>query len=741
MDWEDFEAVIHTIRDSSLFITSLCRNFAANNCSLIISTTMKYFLLFLVALLSFPLSAGERIKVACVGNSVTFGYKLPDRATQSYPVRLQELLGKDYEVRNFGHSGATLLRHGHRPYMSLPEFREAIGFKADRVVIHLGLNDTDPRNWPDYQDEFIADYTALIDSFVTANPKAKIWICLMTPIFHDHPRFDSGTLLWHGQIQDKIRRIAETNPHVTGLIDLYSPLHAYPHLFPDALHPDPEGAQILARTVYEGMTGDFGELTLPVYYGNNMVMQRHQPLKISGIAPAGEKVRVKFLDKTRTAVTDAGGHWAVSYASQPSGGPYRLTVESKSGRREIDSIWIGEVWLCSGQSNMEFRLNQSATAKADIAEAGNQPLLHLYNMKSIAPTDARQWDEATLREVNHLRYIRPAEWKVCSSEAAADFSAIAYHFGRVLADSLGLHVGLICNAVGGSATESWIDRSTLEYAFPSILRNWDNNDFVMPWVRSRARQNTGNRPASKQRHPYQSAYLFESAMQPLEGLKLKGVLWYQGESNAHNVEAHERLFPLLEDSWRSFFGQPDLPFYFVQLSSLNRPSWPLFRDSQRRLAETLDDTYMVVTTDLGDSLDVHPRRKRPVGRRLALSALRHTYGFDGLVPSGPQFRRAAVRADEMLVSFKYGRGLKAADGGEIIGFELAGADGIYRPATARVVKDNGFTGLAVRSAELSGAPVAVRYGWQPFTRANLVNGAGLPASTFKCEEPAMLSGE
>ena len=156
----------------------------------------KQFVLLLITWLLFQLpmdgkrlTTSNKIRVACVGNSVTYGYGLKDPATQSYPSQLQRMLGEGYDVRNFGHSGATLLYHGHRPYVKEPEFKRALDFKADMVVIHLGLNDTDPRNWPDYGDEFLTDYRALIDSFRMANPNAKIWICRMTPIFHRHPRF------------------------------------------------------------------------------------------------------------------------------------------------------------------------------------------------------------------------------------------------------------------------------------------------------------------------------------------------------------------------------------------------------------------------------------------------------------------------------------------------------------------------------------------------------------------------
>ena len=247
----------------------------------------KVYFLLLTLLLCLPLSGRQRLKVACVGNSVTYGMGLPNREKESYPTRLQEMLGPDYEVRNFGHSGSTLLNRGHRPYVKVPEYRQALDFKADIVVIHLGLNDTDPRNWPQHRDDFVADYHALIDSFRTANPHARVWICLMTPIFHDHRRFDSGTREWHALIQDHIRLVAEGAG--TGLIDLYTPLHRRPDLFPDALHPNAEGAEILAHTVYGALTGNYGGLQLPVTYGDGMVLQRNQPLTINGTANAGER--------------------------------------------------------------------------------------------------------------------------------------------------------------------------------------------------------------------------------------------------------------------------------------------------------------------------------------------------------------------------------------------------------------------------------------------------------------------
>lgn len=669
--------------------------------------------------------AVRKIRVACVGNSVTYGYLLPDREQNAYPSQLQALLGDTYEVGNFGHSGATLLRRGHRPYHLLPEFRKALDFCPDRVVIHLGLNDTDPRNWPHHSDDFVSDYRALIDSFRSVNPEVAIWVCRMTPIFHGHRRFQSGTRDWHGLIQKAIEQVAEGTGAT--LVDLHEPLYHRPDLFPDALHPNAEGAAILARTVYGALTGDYGGLKLPPTYSEGMVIQREKPILFTGTANAGTKVTVRFDGKKQTAEVGTDGRWQVTYPARPAGGPFSLQIKAGEEERVINDIWVGEVWICSGQSNMEFPLRNCVTAKEDIAAADTMSRLHFYNMPAVYPTYAVEWPAEVLDSINRLQYLQPAVWEKCTSEQAARFSAIGYHFGRMLADSLGCHVGLICNAVGGSNTESWIDRRTLEYDYPAILHNWTQNDHLQPWVRERGAQNIKKSQNPLQRHPYEPCYLFENGMLPLQDYGVRGVIWYQGESNAHNVELHERLFGLLEKSWRGFLKNDTLPFHFVQLSSIApRRSWPHFRDSQRRLAHELPHTWMAVSSDRGDSLDVHPRQKREIGERLALSALHRTYGKQHIVPSGPDYCCARLKGQKLLLHFNYAEGLQAAHGDRIIGFEVAGSDGIYHPAEVSVKKE----GLQVWSKAVK-HPVAVRYGWQPFTRANLVNAQGLPASTFR----------
>lgn len=728
--------------------------------------------LFFLAFAALSVSAKGKVspvlRVACVGNSVTYGYGLSDREHTAYPVVLQQLLGKGFDVRNFGHSGATLLRHGHRPYTQLPEFRQAMDFKADLVVIHLGLNDTDPRNWPNYGDEFIGDYRALIDSFRVANPKARIWICLMTPIFHRHPRFQSGTRDWHEAIQKTIRQIAATTD--VGLIDLHTPLYNHPELFPDALHPNAEGAAILARTVCSAITGNYGGLQPSPMYGNGMVLQRGDSIELHGTANAGDVVSVTFNDQQRSATTSADGRWRVAFPSVAAGGPYRLTFETtrrgrpqclpdngkkakrnqQSGRHRslplrqvvIDSVYVGEVWLCSGQSNMEFPLSATIDSTPLPAGEGRGEALHLCDMSTLYPTDNVEWPLEVCDSVNHLRLLKKPRWQPATAENVKRFSAIAYHMGRMLADSLQVPIGIICNAVGGTTTESWIDRNTLEQKLPNILTDWYFGDYGQPWARGRALKNIAqavniekdgqsqpdlNR-TRRQRHPYEPCYMFEAGILPLDHYHIKGVAWYQGESNAHNIELHERLFRLLRDSWRQYFRNRYLSFHYVQLSGLNRPSWPAFRDSQRRLANS-NLSQMVVSHDCGDSLDVHYRLKQSVGERLARTALLNTYGHKQAGES-PRVLGADLYEGGVRVAFHGihdgNKGLHAATGNRIIGFEVAGPDGIFHPAEARV---DGLYVLLTCPAVTE--PAEVRYAWQPFTRANLVNGFGLPASTFK----------
>ena len=688
---------------------------------------MKKQLLFISALVLGSLGWGQQktIKVACVGNSITYGYGIENREQNSYPSVLQRLLGKGYKVGNFGHSGATLLSKGHRPYIQQEEYKKALAFAGDIVVIHLGINDTDPRNWPNHRNDFVKDYLTLISSFKKANPKARIVIARMSPLSHRHHRFESGTRDWHAEIQQAIALVAQqTNAQ---LIDFHEPLYHFPQMLPDAVHPNAQGAAILAQVVFGAITGNYGGLQLPEIYSDNMVLQHGQPLPLHGIANAGTKITVTIGKQQLNTTADSNGKWQVTLAPLAAKETYTLQITAGKEKRIFKNVVAGEVWLCSGQSNMEFEMFQASTGERDIPQAEN-PNIRLFDMEARWRTDnANAWELSALDSINVLQYYKPAQWEVCTPKTVRAFSAVAYYFGRTLQKDLDMPIGLICNAVGGSPTESWVDRRTLEYEFPRILNNWRENDFIMDWVRQRAGENIAKATDKLQRHPYEPAYLFEAGILPLAKYPIKGVIWYQGESNAHNKDAHSKLFPLLVKSWRTEFNNSQLPFYYVQLSSINRPSWGWFRESQRRLMKVVPHNGMAVSYDYGHSTDVHPKNKQPIGERLAQWALADTYGRK-VLPSGPLFRSATFNGKVATVVFDYARGMHPSDGKTLRGFELSNGNGIFYPATAEVLGEE----VKVTSEEVS-TPKAVRYGFSPVTDGNLVNEANLPASTFTSE--------
>lgn len=683
---------------------------------------MKRLLLsFLLLLFLLPLSARRIIKVACVGNSITYGTGVANREQKAYPVVLQRLLGKDYQVENFGKPGATLLRRGHRPYFDQPEFRAALQFRPDIAVIHLGINDTDPRNWPNYRDEFIPDYLALIDSLRAVNPHVRILVARLTPIGVDHPRFDSGTRKWREEISQAVQQVAEIVR--VEWIDFYAPLVPHPDWLPDAVHPDARGAEVLAKVAYAGITGRYGGLQLPPVFADNMVLQRGMPFYMKGKADAGETVVVRLGGKELArGVTDARGVWNVRIPALTAVDSTTLTVSTARRTLTYRNVAVGEVWLCSGQSNMAFKLRQAADASRDIAKATDRGL-RLYNMQPRWETDNVEWDSTAVDSVSRLQYFRPAQWVASSPQNAADFSAVAYYMGRMLRDSLRVPVGLVCNAVGGTPIESWIDRPMLEEYYPQVLRHWKNNDFVMDWVRGRATKNLARRPGG--RHPYHPAYCFETGIEPLLNLPLRGVAWYQGESNAHNPDSWR--FDLLARSWRMRMGDFSLPFYVVQLSGIERPSWPWMRNTQRIAQRSVFATQIVVSSDLGLRHDVHPPYKRPVGERLAQSMLRHTYDRSGAPVSPEVGANSKVDGDRVQLDLREAKGLHGSDGQPLRGFEIAGENQLFFPATAQLNEDGRLTLHAPKVAQ----PRYVRYGWQPFPTGNVVNGAGLPLGTFR----------
>ncbi len=684
----------------------------------------KRWFIFIVAVLSFSSVAftqSQRIKVACIGNSVTYGYGLKDPSSQSYPVQLQQMLGEQYDVKNFGHSGATLLRKGHNPYYKTKEFSEAIHLNPDVAIIHLGLNDTDPRDWNNYSNDFKSDYAWLIDTLRKSNPQIRIYTCLMTPIFNDHPRFRSGTRDWYWKIQDQIQVVAKVNH--TGLVDLHTPFYSHPNLFPDALHPDREGAIILARTVYGAITGDYGGLQISGVFADGMVLQREKPIPFFGTSNANDEVTVTFNHQTKKVKANADGKWKLFFNAMRAGGPYTLTVSVKSQKIVFSNILIGDVWLCSGQSNMLFRLNQSYEAAKTISSSNNKNI-RFFQLNAIQETDDIAWDSATLDKTNKLEYFT-GNWQECNPETAAKFSAIGYFFGQKIQQEENIPIGLIEVAAGGAPIVSFMDRHTMEFDnyLVNELYDWKKSDFIMPWVRDRAKKNIENSTNPRQRHPYEPCYNFESGISKFVNTPINGVIWYQGESDAHNVDLYAYNFKELILNWRSLWKE-NLPFYFVQLSSIDRPSWPYFRDMQRKFALEISNTFMAVSSDLGDSLNVHPTQKRPVGERLALLALKNTY-HKNILADGPTIKSAFQKSKEIIVDFNNAKKLQTGDDKKLIGFEVMNEKGkIILPKAE--IKNNKVILYLAKDEKI----IKVLYAYQPFTRANLVNEAGLPASTF-----------
>jgi sialate O-acetylesterase len=680
-----------------------------------------------LALLLFPMSAlkaqgNKPERIACIGNSVTYGYGLKNKETECYPARLQQSLGKNYDVKNFGHSGATLLKHGHNPYFKTKEFTDVLNYKPDIAIVHLGLNDTDPRNWPDYKMDFEADYTWLLDTLRKVNPKIKLYVCRLTPVFSGHPRFKSGTRDWYCQIQSCISAVAKGNQ--TELIDLNTPLHNRPDLFADQIHPDAEGASIIAQTIFQRITGNFGGLQLASIFNSHMVIQRSRPIFVYGRANAGEQVEVSFGNQKKRVFSDQEGKWKVEFPPLAAGGPYLMKVQGQKKKIVLEDILIGDVWLCSGQSNMAFPLKNAATGDFELKNLTSNPLLRLFKFEGWKETDNSAWDSVSLAKANQLKFFS-GKWSTCTAKAAADFTAVGYYFGKQIEQEEGVPVGLVEFAVGGSTTESWINRKTMEHddLLVNELSNWRKSDFIQPWVRERADTNLKATLNPKQRHPYEPCYNYEAGLDSLTRFQIKGVIWYQGESNTHNVELHDRLFQTLVKSWRQQWGY-EFPFYYVQLSSIDRPSWPVFRAAQRNLQFKIPHTGMAVTSDLGDSLNVHPTRKKEVGERLAKLALKYTYQKN-MEANGPEVRNAAWQGNEIVVFFDHAAQLKTSDQRILTGFELFTDRGLRIPVKAEI------RGTAIYITPAAGLkPKLLLYAWKPFTRANLVNGAELPASTF-----------
>lgn len=673
-----------------------------------------------------------QIRVACIGDSVTEGYLLKDPETESYPAQLQDLLGSGYVVGNFGHSGATLLRKGHTPYFKQKKFGEALAFKADIAVIHLGLNDTDPRDFPHYRDEFVKDYVWLIDTLLSTNPRMKVYVCSMTPIFTGHRRYSSSTKEWYGLLQEEIRKVVKAEG--AGFIDLYEVFKHRPDLFPDQnnLHPDKKGAGVLARTVFGHLTGDYGGLSVRGTWGDDMVLQQNAEATISGLADAGSKVTLALDGKTVGSfpVSD-DGKWCIGFKTgKGSFDPHVLTVTDGKTTKTFRNVRFGEVWFALGQSNMDFALRQAEGGETFAKENGSDKDVSYLMIKPLALPDDNAWSRENLERANDLDFNH-GEWTLPTPDKAREFSAIGYPFGVYLEKALNVPVGIIQFAIGGSPLMSWVSRESLteDPLFHTSFNGWMNKDFIMRWCRDRAKKNLKNTDFPYQRHSYDPAFNYEAGLLQLRGLPVAGALWYQGESDTENAELHNRLFPLFYGDLESLFGD-NLPLLVVQLSSLERPSFPRFRDAQRRLADKYPNIDLAISYDLGKHGDVHPTRKLPIAERLTRLALQEKYGRTlEYAADAPMPASLIKEGDAYMVTFEKSRGLLSIlDGSdEVKGFKFVTLKGDQVAAKASVSRDR----RSVR-VEVPGGidPVSLVYAFDMYTDANLGYEGGQPVSTF-----------
>ncbi len=483
------------------------------------------------------------------------------------------------------------------------------------------------------------------------------------------------------------------------------------------------------------------KLRLPQVFGDHMVLQADAPLPVWGQSKPGSQVTVTLGDEQTSTEADGRGKWLVRFPSlKVSTQPITMTVKSGDKTVTVKDILVGEVWVCAGQSNMEWRVSQSANARQELSAAG-LPNIRLLNLVGGARGSSGGYTADQLDRLSPEKFSQ-GNWAIASSQTAAGFSAVGWYFGRRLHEELKTPIGLINPAVGGTPAEAWIPREALE-ADPSlkghVAGNWLDNPLLGEFCRTRGIQNLlraiqagENIPGDDlgPNHSFKPGYMWEAGIAPLIPYAIRGTIWYQGESNAETPERvmeHSKVFPLLIREWRAEWGQGDFPFLFVQLPALNRPQWPLFRDQQRRMLNKLDNVGMAITIDTGHPSNVHPTNKKPVGERLARWALGATYGRKNLGEhSGPLYRSHKIAGNSMVLSFDH-LGTMFQTGPPLRHFEIAGEDGLFHPAAAKRVGQT----VVVTSPEVK-APRHARYAWKPWLNppVNFFNQDALPASPF-----------
>ncbi|MEM7230560.1 MAG: sialate O-acetylesterase [Planctomycetota bacterium] len=498
------------------------------------------------------------------------------------------------------------------------------------------------------------------------------------------------------------------------------------------------------------------DVRLAGIFGNHMVIQQGEPVRVFGWAEPGEQVSVSFAGQTGVTNAQKNGRWRVNLPAVKADGETHSIVVKGKNTVEIQDVLIGEVWICSGQSNMEWTVSRSLNPKEEAA-AANHPKIRLFNVPRHISAGTPNDDT-------------PGKWQVCSPRSVPGFSAVGYFFGRKLSQETHLPIGLVGTNWGGTRIEPWTPPVGFERAGlkdiskklkqldPSTREGKDylqsHLDSVEKWVagarkRVEAGQALGNPPGRMNHGSIGGATtIYNGMVHGLAPFSVKGAVWYQGESNAGDGVRYAAKKRALVEGWRVVFENDDLSFYWVSLANFRQPTdnpagggWGPVRDGQR-LALSIPNTGMALAIDIGDARDIHPRNKQDVGLRLARWALRDHYGQKNLVPCGPLFTKATVEGQTIRVSFDHvGKGLmvgkktagldpaKEVAGGKLRRFAISGKNGEWKWAEAKI---DGET-VVVWSKDVP-EPVAVRYGYESNpVGANLYNRDGLPASPFSSD--------
>ena len=481
----------------------------------------------------------------------------------------------------------------------------------------------------------------------------------------------------------------------------------------------------------------FAEPSLPSIFGDHMVLQQNHPNPVWGWADPGEAIRVTIADQKHQTRADSKGDWRVVLSPIPAGGPYSLKILGDDVVSFKD-VLVGEVWICSGQSNMAWTVARSDDADLELKSA-KFPNIRIISVPQVG-TQKLQGDFN-------------GQWETVTPESIAEFSAVGYFFGRRLHQTLEIPIGLIDNAWGGSAAEAWIRRDVLasDGRFNKLMAKWveieatyEHEAALAKYQAALRAWNDGGQKGERPRSPrnlltgnQRPANIYNGVLHPTIGYGIRGAIWYQGESNASRAHQYRDLFPLMIHHWRDEWKQGDFPFYYVQLADFRDEKaepgdsdWAELREAQTMAMDKLVNVGQAVIIDIGEGRDIHPRNKQMVANRLARWALANDYGIDVLHQSST-YQSMEKEGNKITLTFDHvGQGLYAFDTREPQGFAIAGKDQRFVWAKATLVGKNQ---VEVWSDEIS-HPAAVRYAWADNPICNLFSRDGLPATPFRTDD-------